>query len=237
LSICQSILKRLSPNRKLEVESQLGKGSKFMFYLPNLSIEDEAPAANSALAHIIEKYYDKDIFTVNSVSSKTSSLFVPSAEENHSKDIIEKSSHVEEEENFMEDIKNSSIGPILIVDDNPFNLLVVKQLVQKHCPDIYTATNGEEAIRVVTQQSQLKMPIRFIFMDLQMPVMDGYEATIKLRKMMKNGEIPSAPVYAISANDTEADKQKCIEVGMEGHLSKPILEKDLVRILKRYFVL
>lgn len=68
-------------------------------------------------------------------------------------------------------------------------------------------------------------------MDLQMPVMDGYEATRVLKRMMSNEEIADIPIIALSANDSEDDKAKCREVGMKDHLSKPLKEDQFKKIL------
>ena len=76
--------------------------------------------------------------------------------------------------------------------------------------------------------------IKLIFMDLQMPIMDGYEATQALRKLMVEEKIPNIPIVALTANDSPQDKKKCIDVGMSGHLSKPLKDVDLEIMLKRF---
>lgn len=73
-------------------------------------------------------------------------------------------------------------------------------------------------------------------MDLQMPVMDGYEATKKLRELMKKGEIERIPILALSANDSEDVKEECMRIGIEEHLTKPIMEADLHKIVEKYCV-
>mmetsp|Transcript_35724 Transcript_35724/g.32190 ORF Transcript_35724/g.32190 Transcript_35724/m.32190 type:complete len:90 (+) Transcript_35724:345-614(+) len=73
-----------------------------------------------------------------------------------------------------------------------------------------------------------------IFMDLQMPIMDGYGATVELRKLMKKGTIPETPIIAISANDRKEDKMRCKSVGMVDHMSKPITEEKLKEIISKH---
>eukprot|EP00330_Aristerostoma_sp_ATCC50986_P006258 CAMPEP_0114580830 /NCGR_PEP_ID=MMETSP0125-20121206/5024_1 /TAXON_ID=485358 ORGANISM="Aristerostoma sp., Strain ATCC 50986" /NCGR_SAMPLE_ID=MMETSP0125 /ASSEMBLY_ACC=CAM_ASM_000245 /LENGTH=66 /DNA_ID=CAMNT_0001772601 /DNA_START=2928 /DNA_END=3128 /DNA_ORIENTATION=- len=64
--------------------------------------------------------------------------------------------------------------------------------------------------------------------------MDGYEATAKLRDMMQKGEFPETPIMAFSANDAEADKKRCLDAGMVGHIPKPLNEQTLTTIIEKY---
>jgi len=123
---------------------------------------------------------------------------------------------------------------ILIVDDSPFNLMVAKHFVVASGYQVKTALNGKIAVNVVKDSLRNGQWIALIIMDLQMPIMDGYEATKILRKMTDEGEIPDIPIVALSANDTEADKSKCLKVGMLDHLSKPLTEVLLKGVLNKY---
>ena len=73
---------------------------------------------------------------------------------------------------------------VLLVDDNPFNLVVAEQLISSHGFKVKTALSGHATIKIITENEHEKEPIKLIFMDLQMPVMDGYEATKALKKLM-----------------------------------------------------
>jgi len=125
-------------------------------------------------------------------------------------------------------------GLILIVDDNIFNLQVAKQLVEEQGFQVKTAYNGEEAISVALKHESQGQRFKMIFMDCQMPVMDGFEATKKLKELMRSGQIGECPILALSANDGEEDKIKCKESGMDEHISKPLREDTLRRILYKY---
>ena len=70
-------------------------------------------------------------------------------------------------------------------------------------------------------------------MDLQMPVMDGYEATKILKDLMKKKRVPETPILALTANDNEDDRKACKEAGMCHYLSKPIKESELAQILAK----
>ncbi len=103
---------------------------------------------------------------------------------------------------------------ILVVEDNLINQQVVKELLQQAGCKVELASNGQEAIE---KNSNYKFDI--IFMDLQMPVMDGDEATKAIRRGNKNN---STPIVALTADALEGIKQKCLDAGMNSFLTKPI---------------
>jgi len=120
-----------------------------------------------------------------------------------------------------------SASKILLVDDNPFNLLVAKTMLEGLKYSVVTALNGKLAIEEVVKEANFCL----ILMDIQMPVIDGYEATRELRRMMERKEIPEIPIVALSANDSEEDKIRSKEAGMCTHLSKPLHEESLKIVL------
>jgi CheY-like chemotaxis protein len=123
----------------------------------------------------------------------------------------------------------------LIVDDNPFNLIVASHLMEENDYQLKTAINGKDAIQKVLEHEQTDHPaFRVILMDCQMPVMDGYEATRILRMMMNGKEIKDCPILALTANNCDEDHEKlCQEVGMSGSLTKPLQPKELEKMLKK----
>jgi len=124
---------------------------------------------------------------------------------------------------------------ILIVDDNPFNILVAQKLIEDYGLNVKTALNGKEAIQRVQEEAEIfGRGFKMILMDLQMPVMDGFEATRTLIGMMEKGEILETPIVALTANDGEDDIEMCLNVGMKAHLSKPLKPKDLERVLNNF---
>jgi signal transduction histidine kinase/CheY-like chemotaxis protein len=126
---------------------------------------------------------------------------------------------------------------VLLVDDSPFNIMVAKHLIESLGYTVKTALNGSLAIKAVkeaSQENKTKLPFNIIMMDCQMPVMDGYEATKALRKLMLAKEIPTIPIIALSANDSDNDKKRSKSVGMCDHLTKPVNESILKDALKKY---
>jgi len=98
---------------------------------------------------------------------------------------------------------------------------------------IVKALNGQEAITRATEHQANSRTFKVILMDCQMPVMDGYESTRILKKKMKAGEINMCPIVALTANNRDEEHDKlCREVGMDGHVAKPLQVEELQYVLK-----
>jgi len=122
---------------------------------------------------------------------------------------------------------------ILVVDDNPFNLLVAKNLIKELGYNVKAATGGPEAIEAVKMSVKDGETIKVIFMDCQMPIMDGFETTRSLKKMMENDEIPTIPILAWTANNGEEDVRRCYESGMSGYLMKPTTQAAILKAISQ----
>ncbi|MCT7513487.1 response regulator [Aliarcobacter cryaerophilus] len=113
----------------------------------------------------------------------------------------------------------------LIVEDNEINQLVTSQMLESIGFDIDIANDGLEAVDMVNKSNY-----DIVFMDLQMPKMDGFEATKKIREFNKN-----TPIVALSAAVMDKDKELTSLAGMNNHLAKPLIRSELESILKQYF--
>ena len=118
---------------------------------------------------------------------------------------------------------------ILLAEDVEINREIVKTLLEPTCIEIDCAENGAEAVRKFSEE-----PYKYdmIFMDVQMPVMDGYDATRKIRSL----NIPQAQticIIAMTANVFREDIEKCLEAGMNSHLGKPLNFDDVIKTLRR----
>jgi len=145
---------------------------------------------------------------------------------------VSKNQNIEDNENasnFSSDIK------ILLVEDNPVNQLVAGGIFENLGLTNITITitissNGKDAITTIEEEMDSnKEPFHLIFMDCQIPVMDGYQSTQILRAM--NIKIP---IIAMTANAMEGDREKCINSGMDDYLSKPIDIKILTNVVSKW---
>lgn len=128
--------------------------------------------------------------------------------------------------------KASLVGArILVVEDNDINAEIATELLEEEGCIIERACNGVECFDMLEKADDLHYAM--ILMDIQMPVMNGYEATTKIRRM-KNQSKAQIPIIAMTANAFTEDKQMALDVGMNDHVSKPIDMNILVPIMMRY---
>ena len=106
---------------------------------------------------------------------------------------------------------------------------VYKRQLEQMGVTVVTASNGEEALEKVRQRD-----FDCILMDVQMPVMDGLEATRRLRQWEREQGRAPMPVVALTANAMHEERERCLAVGMNSHLAKPFRRQQLARVLSPY---
>jgi signal transduction histidine kinase/CheY-like chemotaxis protein len=133
---------------------------------------------------------------------------------------------------FSETNKNIAISKlkILVVEDNKINQELIKTFLKNKEIKMEVADNGAQAVDLV-----IASKFDIILMDIQMPVMDGYEATNRIRNLNIENTI-GLIIIALTANAMQGDKEKCIEAGMDNYLSKPIRAKELYKMLEAYAI-
>ncbi len=119
---------------------------------------------------------------------------------------------------------------ILVVEDNEINMEIMKEILGRTSANIICAWNGEEAYQIF--QESKKGYFDLIFMDIQMPVMNGYETTRAIRALLR--EDANVPIVAMTANAFSQDIEKSIECGMNDHLSKPVEIDELFMKMYEY---
>ncbi len=118
---------------------------------------------------------------------------------------------------------------ILIAEDNPINQAVAAKLVEKMGYRADLAANGVEALNALQN-----LPYDLVLMDIQMPEMDGFETTRRIRQGEAGAELCHIPIIAMTAHAMKGDREKCLQGGMDGYLTKPIPVKDLALTLHRW---
>jgi PAS domain S-box-containing protein len=117
---------------------------------------------------------------------------------------------------------------VLLAEDNPVNQRLVTRLLDKRGHRVVVAANGHEVLEALEKES-----FDLVLMDVQMPDMDGLEATAAIRKKEKISGLHQA-VIALTAHAMKGDRERCLEAGMDGYLSKPIRPRELDAILESY---
>ena len=123
---------------------------------------------------------------------------------------------------------------ILLVEDNELNSEIATEILTEYGFIVDTAENGAEALEKVSTSKPGTYDL--VLMDVQMPIMNGYEATKRIRKL-KDPAIANISILAMTANAFDEDRKKALESGMDGFLSKPIVIEELVQALKNKFTL
>lgn len=165
------------------------------------------------------------VFTV-----KVAAEVVPVAEESHSASHAEAKPSAKSES--PQQTGSSAASPplvnvrVLLAEDAPDNQRLLKVILEKAGAQVVVANNGKEAVQYASEAWQTGRPFDIILMDMQMPEMDGYDATRYLRAEGYGGLI-----VALTAHSMEEDKAKCLAAGCDSYLSKPIRREVLLRTL------
>ena len=112
---------------------------------------------------------------------------------------------------------------VLVAEDHPINRKVVLRMLGRMACPAEAVDDGLLAVR-----ARLRSEHDLILMDVQMPVMDGRAATLEIRRLELDRGLPRIPILAMTAEDQDADRLRCLEAGMDGHLSKPVTASDLL---------
>jgi two-component system sensor histidine kinase BarA len=119
---------------------------------------------------------------------------------------------------------------ILAVDDNPSNLQLLSTVLRDLGATVLEATNGKEALTIFASEA-----IDLVFMDIQMPEMDGIETTQRIRQLQKNTSIKT-PVIALTAHALAEQRQYLLQSGIDDYLSKPTTEQQLIRMIEKWHI-
>ena len=120
-------------------------------------------------------------------------------------------------------------GRVLVVEDNPVNLAVARAMLSGLGLDVATATNGEEGLHAI---EALRPDL--VLMDCQMPVLDGFDATERLRRHEAESGQSRMTVIAMTANALAGDRERCLAVGMDDYLAKPFRREQLIERLTQW---
>lgn len=120
-------------------------------------------------------------------------------------------------------------GTVLVVEDNPVNRLIVSEMLRNMGLQTLQAEDGLQALGSLAQCA-----VDLVLMDVQMPVMDGYEATQKIRDRERAQGLRRVPIVAVTANALGEDAARALQIGMDDHLAKPYTQAQLQTLIKRW---
>ncbi|MGE0631016.1 MAG: response regulator [Pseudobdellovibrionaceae bacterium] len=131
---------------------------------------------------------------------------------------------LEEEEAKIQEVETPALLPVpahhrkvMVVEDSPDSRLVISKFLKKLNVDLATANNGKDAVEAILSAEKSANPFDVVLMDIQMPIMDGYQATRLLRR--RGFE---KPILAVTSHNLQGDKEKCLEAGCTDYIPKPI---------------
>ena len=156
-------------------------------------------------------------------------LHLPEAEAPEQTAKVKALSEDDAEEKMQDSFKGRHI---LLAEDNEINAMIAVEILQEMGAEVDVAENGEVAVERFSAQPAGHYD--FILMDVQMPVMDGYMATKKIRSL-EDSDLANIPIIALSANAFEEDRKASADAGMNGHLEKPVNVSELLKMLCKLF--
>ena len=138
-----------------------------------------------------------------------------------------KTAEIQDQDNTEIEIKGLGSLKILLVDDSSDNRFLINAFLNKESCSIVEADNGSIAVELFPTE---KWDI--ILMDMQMPVMDGYQATRRIREIEKDKGIGHTPIVALTAHSINTEVKKCLDAGCDVHLAKPVSKADLLKVIR-----
>jgi len=115
---------------------------------------------------------------------------------------------------------------VLVAEDNIVNQRLAAAFITRRGHDAVVVSNGREAVDTWTREA-----VDGIFMDVQMPEMDGFEATSRIRDL-ERGRATHVPIVAMTAHAMSGDRDRCLEAGMDDYVTKPISLREIDRVLQ-----
>jgi CheY-like chemotaxis protein len=118
----------------------------------------------------------------------------------------------------------------MVVDDDPINMLLITEVLRRMGFEVIQMHNGKEVIEMLPHYEPV-----LIFMDVNMPEMDGYTATKLIRQMPE--PLCNIPIIALTADAMKGDREKCLDAGMNNYISKPFKLEEIESVLKEYMLM
>ena len=211
LAISQNLVRIMNnhlPEEEIKVTSELGTGSCFYFNI----ISQGTIFGECSLEIASEKPFRESYLNISKYSDNIGRIL----------------------ENSNESFRDIKIKKILVVDDDQINIMVMNAYLNAFSCKFDCVFNGKQAIEKIESQAKSQFFYDIIIMDCNMPVMDGFQATRKIRKLVADGILPDITIIASTANTSPKDYESCFLAGMNDYISKHFSKDDLTSILAKW---
>ncbi len=186
---------------------------------------DKKKCISSGMDDYLTKPLDRDLLKKTLHNWLTPKTPAPQTQQSNDITATTPTKDVQEQQNSHPNTDKT----ILIIEDNPLNQRVAKNILKKAHYHVLVANHGQEGLDILaTQHCDL------ILMDCQMPVMDGYSATQHIRQKEQQQQTNRMPIIALTANKMPGDREKCINAGMDDYLTKPLKQSTLVEAVNTW---
>ena len=228
LTISNNLVKMLNENEQgISVISEVNKGSSFSFSLLEKTSGEETGLKLSSLTD-----HSTSGLTANgrgcTQMPSLNALKIPRRQSSSKpRDRILSATSLDD----MIMVPSEKGSRILVVDDNSFNLMIVERFMKNLGLRYERALNGREAVDRVVESDKDRDPFDLILMDMQMPVMDGIEATRTIIQLVQEEKISDVLIVGLTANDSSLSKEEGLKAGMADYMIKPLTEDKLKTIL------
>ena len=253
LVISNDLAKSLGPNgreKPIEIKSEFGVGTTFEFEILDQKVStpciEVLPSTNIKSGEL-ENSLDRDLEVNEEGDIRISfqnysflKLHEPKSALGLTKRKGSQNSLIPESfVNSLTSVSRCSCSAVMIADDDMFNIAALESILHSIHISTVSAFNGKIAVDKFLQRESTKCgphcrPFSLIFMDCNMPLVDGYEASRSLKSMMKKKEVRECPIIACTALVQPAETEKCREYGMDECIEKPLDPKTVIRLLKKY---
>jgi len=233
LTIASNLVKALTPDEKIEFESQYGKGTRFWFRI-DISSPEDITLQEQEMSGLL-KSFERREYSVDcpgTPDKKIMKYFSESPLRNMTDMMM--ASPLSGRSSTLASVKNQGRN-VLLVDDVPMNLVAASFMLEKLGYTVIKAYNGQEGIELLKKSKSCdSSKFEFVITDMQMPVMDGLAMTRKIKRMIEKGEIYKIPVLCFTANDVpEEDLAVYKNNGICSVLKKPLEQEELLRVINK----
>lgn len=224
--IANKLAVKLSPREEIGLEflSKKGKGSHFYFEIENKKAKSELGLGSTMLGDIAAHQFDTE-----------EQCSVSRTIQDHHTHVMKNSFQLSQR-----NIKRNMNEQVLVVDDEIFNIIVIENFCKSFGIKVDKAFHGEEALHKLKSRQQPggeESPVKMVFMDINMPVMDGYQASLRIQEMIRRRQIPNLIIVGVTAYVSDELIDKCYRCGMSEVLNKPLSKETLANVLRKYNVL